>query len=101
MSNRKTTSKKKRRRRRQSKTERFFGAVVLEGLGVIAVIAMFFYARRATQPQIPTVADVNPHEVVSFRPEFSTSHSQPEWRSPDSGRFDQRLNQTGYFPSSR
>lgn len=104
MNKRKVTKKKKRRRKRQSKTEHFFGAVIIEGLGVLAVIAMFVYARRASQPEQPVMAEAPSQSVVRFESAFQASPANQvslEWREPNLQRFDQRMNQASYFPASR
>lgn len=83
MSKRKTTRKKTRRRRRQSRAEQFFGAVVIEGLGALAIVVLFVFARQASQPVIPEMAEVGQVPVVNQREAdfiVQTQHRPVKWR---------------------
>lgn len=99
MNSRKSPRKKRtRRRRRQSKAEQFFGAVVIEGLGALAIIVLFVFARQASEVPAPEMTEAGLTPVVQRAPEFvEAPQSQSiQWRTPDSNRFEQRWNQSGW-----
>ena len=99
MNSRKSPRKKKtRRRKRQSKAEQLFGAVVIEGLGALALIALFVFARQASEVPVPEMAEAGLAPVVQRAPEFveAPRNQQIQWRVPDSNRFEQRWNQSGW-----
>lgn len=100
MSKRKTTRKTTRRRRRQSKAEHFFGAVVIEGLGVLAIIVMFVFARQASEPKVQPMAEAGPAPVQTQATE-TASYRSVEWRTPDSNRFQKSWNRANVFSSRR
>lgn len=99
MSNRKSTKKRsgKRRRKGKSKAEQVFGAIVIEGLGVLAILVMFVFARQASEPAVPAMADTQVGVVAGMDVQDHVGvHSTPlEWRVPDSGRFQRSWNQVG------
>ncbi len=100
MSRRQTTQKKTRRRRRQSKAEHFFGAVVIEGLGVLAIIITFVFARQASEPSVPSLAEAQ--AIPAERAYSETPNYQSvEWRTPDSNRFQHSWSQANIVSPAR
>lgn len=91
MKSRKTSRPNKRRRRRQSKAETFFGALVIEGLGIFLVIVMFVYARQASELPPSSVVEAESVQLLNQVSPAETS-SKLSWRQPDVQRFNDAWN---------
>ncbi len=82
------SGKRKYRRRKKSKSEKVAGAFVIEGLGIIAFIVLFAFAKQATQPENVKFAEA-PQPGMNQ----PIQQSELDWRAPDIDRSQSVWNQ--------